>query len=458
MSPKISIARVVALETLEKVFSKRPTRVDDALSESITKHQPDSRDAALAYELCFGVVRNQTLLDYYIEPLLTRIIRRTQPTILHILRMGVYQKAFLERIPDFALVNESVNLARERKGSKAANFVNAVLRKFVDLPRLPELPQRSANNIRYLSIKYSVPEWLTRYLLIILGEKDAEWFMATSNKPAPIDLRVNKLKTTLNKTAERLRECGFNQLESMRFSPAGIRIQDGNIPQLIKSGLLAEGLVTVQDQAAQLVSYLVAPEPGDTIIDLCAAPGGKTTHCAELCEDKGSIFAMDINRDRLRLVEEQRLRLGLEGIRVLHPGSNEIKQFSKSKVDRVLVDAPCTALGTLRRNPDVRWARDPKDCMRMAKLQLSLCEKALSLLKPGGILVYSVCTVTDEETKDIVNTLETRFPGLIRESARDFLPAYAHEITTPDGLLRVFPHQHEMDGFFAVRFRNGLPQ
>ncbi len=410
------------------------------------------RDAALAFQLTYGVLRNCTRLDYYIEPFLSRSLKRTHHTALNILRLGMFQKLHLERVPDFAIVNECVLLAKRHCGKKTANMVNAVLRKAMQHPQFRRHPQRSKDPVRYLSVKHSFPRWLVQYLRCLLGDDEAEWFMAESNKAAPLDLRINMLNTTMKDVALVLKEAGVEDIKRMRFSPAGIRIPPASMNRVLESGILQHGLATVQDEAAQLVAYLLAPHPEETIIDYCAAPGGKTTHLAECTRDSARIIALDVNADRLERVHEHVQRLHLDSVEARVLDSSLYKRLRAHPADAVIVDAPCTALGTIRRHPDVRWTKTLSDIKRMARLQVKMCLDAVQLLKPGGVFVYSVCTVTDEETRDVVEAIRAQCPALIPQPVLNVLPRHGDEIVDHDGCLRMYPHRHETDGFFAARF------
>ena len=453
MTGKASIARVIALQTLERIFSKRPEKADESLDLLIRQYAVSSRDAALAFELVMGVTKNLNLLDFYIEPFLTRKITRTPPVILHILRMALHQKLNLERIPDFAIVNESVKLARQKCGTKAANFVNAFLRAFLAQEKPRALPPRSQDINRYLSIRYSFPEWIVGMFRAIMGEHDVEWFMAASNSTPPIDFRINPLKTTRADVVNLLRESGFTKVEETPYSPVGVRVKEAAALLIKSTGILDNGLVSVQDESAQLIAYLMEPRPGEKIIDFCAAPGGKSTHLAELSRDSAQIYALDINESRLQLVVENSRRLGLHSITTLPLTAKALYELRDFRADKILVDAPCTALGTLRRNPEIRWIRKPGDLRRMADIQIDICSRALAHLKPDGVLVYSVCTLSHDETIEVINNLLAMFPGLMIESPMIYIPGIPADMISRAGCMVSLTHRHNTDTFFAARMR-----
>jgi len=449
----VSIARIVAFETIEYVLSHSEAMADEVIDSLINRYGVKERDAALAFELTYGVLRNLSLLDYYLEPFLVRSTRHTPRSILNILRLGAYQKLKLARVPDFAIVNDSVEIARRAGNEQLAKLVNAVLRQFIKQKAYRSLPAKSRNPVRYCELKYSFPRWLVRYLRRRVGSEEAEQFMAESNKPAPIDIRVNTLKISVTQLRKRLKQMGFSSVEGMHYSPAGLRLINVRMPALRRAGILEQGLAVVQDQASQLIAYLLAPEPNTTIIDYCSAPGGKTTHIAELTGDKSRIIALDVTPQRLQLVEECCRRAGVSSVSIEILSAEVYERLKKHKADAVLVDAPCTSLGILRRHPEIRWKKNKTDIKRMAKLQQDICRKALALLKPGGIFVYSVCTITEEETTGVVEWLLKEYPELKVESAKDYLPRSGEEITTPEGFLQTYPHKHQTDAFFAVRLK-----
>lgn len=449
----VSIARIIALETLDRVLSQPEAMADETIDSLIHHHAVKEQDAALAFELSYGVLRNLSLLDYYIEPFLGRSIKHTPPKILNILRLAAYQKLKLARIPDYAIVNDSVELAKKYGNEQLAKLVNAVLRQFIKQKEPRSLPAKSRSPVQYCELKYSFPRWLVRYLRRQLGTLEAEHFMAESNKPASIDIRVNTLKISPKKLREQLKEMGFSAVEGMHYSPSGLRLIKARMTALRQTGILEQGLAVVQDQGSQLIPYLLAPQPNTTIIDYCSAPGGKTTHLAELTGDNAKIIALDINPKRLQLVEETCKRMGISSVSINLLTPKLYEELKRQKADAVLVDAPCTSFGILRRHPEIRWKKNKTDIKRMAKLQQTICSKALALLRPGGVFVYSVCTVTEEETTGIVNWLLKEYPYLKIEPVRDYLPRAGEEITTPEGFLQTYPHRHHTDAFFAVRLR-----
>lgn len=449
----ISPSRLVTLDALQIIFGQQEAKADEVLDLLIRENALNERDSALVFELTYGVLRNLNLLDYFIEPFLSRTLKHTPGEILNILRLAVYQNLKLRSVPDFALVNEAVNLAKKKSGSGGAKLVNAVLRRFIESGGKRSLPSRTQNPVRYLEVKYSYPRWLVKYLRKKFGEQEAERFMAVCNQPAPLDLRANILKTNAKALREKLKESGLPIIEGMRYSPVGLRLREISIRELMRTGILEQGLATVQDEGAQLISYLISPKPGLRIIDYCAAPGGKTTHMAELSEDKAGIIALDKNPRRLRLVEENCKRLGITCVKVVVLNEMNFAKIKEEKADAVLVDAPCTSLGTLRRHPELRWKKEKPDIKRLVKVQSKICQDALQLLKEGGVFIYCVCTITEEETTGLIKFLLNKYPQLQLESVLNFLPVNKEELTTSEGYLQTYPHRQMVDAFFAARLR-----
>lgn len=434
-------ARALAIEVLARMEATDAwlTPVLDArLSESPPR---DSRDAALATELCYGTTRRRLTLDFALAGVSDRRLGTLEDRVLAALRVGAYQ-LFYGRMPARAAVADTVEAIKELGLGRAAGFVNAVLRKLAALPAqpLPPLEPRAA----YLSLKESHPGWLVERWLHAFGVERTEAMLAANNQPPPLVLRANSRRTTREALLGLLSEAGL-QPEPTLASPAGVAlVAKGRVEALLG---FQEGLWQVQDEAAQLVVQYADVQSGVRVLDVCAAPGGKTCQLAE----RGPVVALDLHARKLDGVRAEAARLGLGEQLTLrahdatHPLPADLGLF-----EAVLLDAPCSGLGTLRRNPELRYRRTEEDIPRLAALQAQLLERAKAAVAPGGLLIYAVCSTEKEECSEQLR----RF----LEASRDFVLAPptgpgARDCPLEDGCLRTLPGPEGRDGFFAARLR-----
>jgi 16S rRNA (cytosine967-C5)-methyltransferase len=341
------------------------------------------------------------------------------------------------RVPDFAVVHEAVEL---EKDSGKPSLVNAVLRNIIRSRESISLPLRLDDPAQDISINTSHPEWMVKRWIGRYGVDEARCLAEANNAIPPLTLRVNTLRISRDELLAGLSEKGIMAGPS-RFSPDGITLDRAVSYQDLSA---FQGLFSVQDEASQLISYLLSPEPGEHVLDACAAPGGKTTHVAQLMRDEGEVTATDRDPHRLRKLEENVRSLGIRSIRVVQADIGDPKGLGT--FDRVLLDAPCSSTGVIRRNPDVRYRHTPRSIADFGKQQVRLLKSAASLVRKGGRLVYSVCSTEPEEGEDVVRDfLKTSGEFRIIESGPDFLGQFAER-----GFFRTFPHRHDMDGFFGV--------
>jgi 16S rRNA (cytosine967-C5)-methyltransferase len=413
-------ARSLALSVLFRV-SKENAFASSALRVAFGQNRGlGPADRGLATELVYGILRRRGLLDRAIAGASGRRIKDIDPKILDVLRLGAYQILYLDRIPPHAAVSTAVDLAKQRRAGRGASFVNAVLRRLVHAPELPPPADRAEDPAQHLADVGSLPSGLARRLIEDLGEDEALAFALASLEPGPLTLRANLLRTT---QADLQAEVGGVAGElpwAVRLPQAG-----GALP----ADLLAvrEGRATPQDEASMRVVALLDPQPGERILDLCAAPGGKTTHAAELMRDEGEVVAHDRLPARLARVAQAAQRLGLTSVK-----TSEALPPDAATFDRVLVDAPCSGLGTLRRHPEIRWRLTQHDVDELTRTQAEVLAQGAARVRPGGTLVYSVCTVTRAEGEAHLEALGGAFD--VQE------------------VLRTGPHQPGApDGFFAAR-------
>jgi 16S rRNA (cytosine967-C5)-methyltransferase len=423
----------------------------------------DGRDRALAVEIAYGVLRRLGTIDWRLQPLLQKPLVRLPVVVQMLLRMGAYQLLFLDRVPPSAAVSESVNLAKMQGRSLKrdwSGFVNAVLRALIREPS-PPWPSIEDGAAQALAVRYSMPEWLSRRWLDRWGIARAQTACEQVSVIPPLTLRVNRLQVGREEFLARLHEAGL-KAKATRVSPSGVILEDG-MPIPLLPGF-AEGQFYVEDEAAQLIPPLLDPQPGDLVLDACAAPGGKATHLAELMRDTGKIYAVDRSPSRLRLLYANRRRLGHGNIVPLVadvPDPSFVKAISHAigcrqglaRFDRILVDAPCSGLGVLRRHPEAKWRKSSEQFERHRALQMQILESAALCLRPGGVLVYSTCSTEAEENEGVIDQFLQFHAEFRRESVTPWLAKGATEFVTHRGDLSTTGNRDSMDAFYAARLK-----
>ncbi len=434
-SNSVSPARLAAFNILRRVAEGAYASV--LLASHADKLE--SADRALCHELVLHVLRRQLWLDRLIEHYANRKVSSLDESVLIALRLGLYQLRFLTRVPASAAVNESVNLIHYARLRSAASFVNAVLRRAV---REPETDPTSNihDPLERLAVETSHPAWLLERWIKAFGAAEAEEFARANNEPAPVAFRVVKNRAPADDVSDRLRAAGAELVPS-NVAPGAWRISGAGslLPELV-----AAGEVYIQDEASQLVTFLLDAQPGQHILDLCAAPGSKTTQIADLASDAAVIVATDLHAHRLRTIVST---AGLQGLKSIHCAALDGLQslpFPDGAFDRVLIDAPCSGTGTLRRNPEIRWRITPADIADLAERQKQLLRNAARVVKTGGRLVYSTCSVERDENEDVVQEfLENN------ESFRLIDPGVDAAMRTATGAVRTWPQREGTDGFFV---------
>jgi 16S rRNA (cytosine967-C5)-methyltransferase len=365
-----------------------------------------------------------------------------------ILRLGLYQLAYLDRIPESAAVNESVNLAKEMV-PRASGLVNAVLHNYLRRKDALTFPDPVSAPAASIAARHSLPEWLAAQWLDQLGFPETESLAEASSRQPPLTLRANTLRTTRDGLLRLFGENGFPAVPCTH-SPHGILMERRyQIPSLPG---YREGLFVVQDEASQMASLLLDPQPGERVLDCCAAPGGKATHLAQLMENRGELVATDISRAKLPLIREAAQRLGIGCLAVVSADLHRPETLPAGDFDRILLDAPCSGLGVIRRNPEAKWRLTQDDILRLAAAQKAMCANVATMLKKGGILVYSTCSTSMDENELVVQDFLSRHPDYVLEDLNGLFPDN-RELFTTDGMFRAWPHRHGMDGFFAARLR-----
>jgi 16S rRNA (cytosine967-C5)-methyltransferase len=419
---------------------------DLALDAELSARRASPRDAALATEIAYGTLRWQRYLDWTLTPHTRRRLDALDPRVLVILRMTAYQLVFLERIPAFAAVSDAVSLAGIRAQSDVAGFVNAVLRSFTRRGAREREPAPPSDPIEALAIRLSFPTWLATRWVDRYGVDEATALMRAMNERPPITVRANTLRLTREALAQRLTTEDGLVVAATRYAPEGLVVEHGGAPASWRA--FNDGACAVQDEASMLVTHLLEPSPGETIADPCAAPGTKTTHLAQLMENRGRIIAFDPQPSRLARVTEAAARLGARIVETRGGTVEALAGEFTGTCDGVLVDAPCSNLGVLRRNPDVKWRRGADDVATSASRQREILAAAAEMVKPGGRLVYATCSLEPAENEMVTRSFATARADFVVDPPGTFpLPL------DDDGVLRCRPHRHGTDGFTAIRFR-----
>ncbi|MBE9042532.1 16S rRNA (cytosine(967)-C(5))-methyltransferase [Oscillatoriales cyanobacterium LEGE 11467] len=449
-SQKLSTSRQIAFWVLAEI-DRKSIFSDVALDNGLQHHQPNKIDRKLIAELVYGCVRQRRSLDTIVDGLARKKSDRQPRDLRLILHIGLYQLCYLDRIPESAAVNTTVELAKQNNLAGLAGFVNGILRQYLRVRNTPDDPLKKAieNPIERLGIVYSYPNWIVENWLEQIGLEETEKLCKLFNRSPALHLRINPLKTTIDTVESALKERGI-QCDRSSYLPQGLKLTSatGEVKQLPGFN---EGWWTIQDGSAQLASYLLDPQPDETIVDACAAPGGKTTHIAELMGDRGKIWAIDRVASRLKKVRQNIDRLQLNSIEVCQGDSRDFPQL-KQQCDRVLLDAPCSGLGTLHRRADLRWRQTPQMAEELAILQGELLEAAATWLKPGGVLVYATCTLHPPENEGAIGHFLDKHPHwkIDPPSPESLLSPFV----TPAGWLEVWPTRHHLDGFFMVRLKH----
>lgn len=437
-------AREVALLTLNACH-RQGGWSDNILKKQLAQAGLDSRDGALATQLCFGVLQNQLLLDFYLSKFSNLPLKRMEGKVVQALRLGAYQMLFLTKIPHSAAVNRSVELTRAHcKNPRAPGMVNAILRNLErNLNSLPTIPQEDPAN--YLSILYSTPEWLVKEFLLILGEDETAKLLAANNTRPPITAMVNTVKTSSQALLEKLKEERVEAKEHPWLPDCLILSKTGDLERL---SAFQEGLFYIQDPASWLAVQAAEVKPGMRVLDCCAAPGGKSFAAAIAMENRGEVISCDLHPHKKKLIQAGADRLGLTIVTPMTADGKVFRPEWEQAFDRVLVDAPCSGLGVIRKKPDIRY-KDPAPLEDLPQVQRAILDNASRYVRPGGVLLYSTCTVLRRENEQVAQDFLSCHPDFKGE---DFTLA---DMIGPswNGMLTLWPHRQGTDGFFICKLR-----
>jgi 16S rRNA (cytosine967-C5)-methyltransferase len=441
-------AAFISLLRIEKEHSYADIIIDRELREGPLA----GPDRGLYTELVYGTLRRQGTLDHIIASFSTTPLAKLERAVVLLLRLGLYQIFYLDRVPVSAAVNETVNLAKQA-APRAAGFINAVLRSADRGRATITYPDPETEPAAHLAARHSHPRWIVAGWLEQLGFAEAEQLAAVMSTPPPFTIRANRLKNTREQLQERLTAEGITA-HPCSYAPDGLTVTSAvSLPTLSSFGA---GLFVVQDEASQLAALLLTPAPGEAILDLCAAPGGKATYLAELSGNSGTLLACDRKPRKLEQIREAAERLDITTITTAAlDATRPLTELQPPLFDRILVDAPCSGLGVIHRNPEGKWWKEAADPGRLAETQRLILANAADRLTPGGVLVYSTCSTTLTENELVVENFLNDHRDFVVEPVSTVLPRL-RDLETDRGYFRSWPHRHGMDGFFAARLRKTL--
>ena len=413
---------------------------------AINKHFKDvkisNQDRGLATEIIYGVIENKYYIDYMIDKLSKVKTNKMEIYVKTLLRMGIYQIMFLNSISDYAAVNETVNLAK-KKNSKVSGFINGILRNVIR--QKEEIGKvKTKDDVDYLSIKYSYDKWMIRNWMIHFGKEFTEELLEANNERPNIYLRTNTLKITRDELIKKLEKQNI-KAEKVNVVEEAIKVE--HLKDIENNSLYKEGLFTVQDVSSMLVGKVMNPKENSLVLDVCSAPGGKTTHMATLMNNTGQVVSRDIYDHKLKLIKAASKRLGLTNVDVEEFDGMKLDRESIAKFDYVLADVPCSGLGIIRRKPEIKY-KEKEEFRQLPPIQKKILENASKYVKVGGTLIYSTCTIQDSENIDVVNEF------LQKNKNFELVPIKEVNVDLENqekGYMKIYPNVHDMDGFFISK-------
>ncbi len=436
--------RTIALDLLIDI-EKNKSYSNLALNKVMTENNLISQDAGLLTEIVYGTIQRKLTLDYYLQPF---VQKKIDLWVRILLRMSVYQMVYLDKVPDHAIIHEAVEIAKEKGHAGIASFVNGVLR---NLQRKGVLSVTDIKDpIEQLSIATSHPKWLVKLWTDQIGLENTKQICQLNLQPPVQTARVNLAKSTRERVVTLLEDEGYTVQLSDIF-PQSIQNKRGN---LAFSMAYQQGLITIQDESSMLVADVVSPQPNEVILDACAAPGGKTSHLLEKLNGTGKVVALDIHKHKIKLIHATATRLGLSALETRQLDARLAQEnYPASSFDRILVDAPCSGLGVLRRKPEAKYEKTTEDIARLSAIQLNLLQQVSTLLKPGGTLVYSTCTINQSENEQVVKAFLQENAAFEKDfSIKDGLPEKISPFVK-ENYVQIFPHYFGSDGFFIASFK-----
>ncbi|BDG35093.1 16S rRNA (cytosine(967)-C(5))-methyltransferase RsmB [Saccharococcus caldoxylosilyticus] len=443
---KTKNVREIALETLLAIEEKEAYS-NLQLNKVIEEHHLSARDVGLLTEIVYGTVQRRDTLDYYLTPFLAKA-RKLERWVRILLRLTLYQVLYLDRVPDRAAIFEAVEIAKKRGHKGTASLVNGVMRS-IQRQGVPPL-EDIEDEVKRLAVATSHPYWLVKRWVGQYGFAETKRMCETNLLPPKQTARVNTARITVEEAMERLRQEGM-EVARGEVAAEAIRAEKGN---LAHTAVFREGLITIQDESSMLVARALGPKEGERVLDSCAAPGGKSTHIAELMDSTGQVISVDIHDHKVKLIEEQAKRLQLTNISTYVLDSRRLgERFEKESFDKILVDAPCSGFGVIRRKPDIKYAKTEEDIPSLIELQQEILRAVAPLLKRGGTLVYSTCTIDREENEEVIAQFLKHHPEFAPdETMQERLPEKVQPYVR-NGQLNLLPHYFGSDGFFIASLR-----
>jgi 16S rRNA (cytosine967-C5)-methyltransferase len=433
--------RGTSVKILNRV-ERTDSYLDKLLEAELRSGELNDFDKALLMEIVHGVLRWQSKLDWVLNGFFHGNFAKAEVTVRNTLRSALYQILFLDKVPDHAAVNEAVEFIKRIRGEKAGGLVNGVLRNIIRNKEGIHYPDVQNDAALYLSTMYSFPLWMVKRWMNRFGFYETEKLLEAQNQKPGLTLRINTMKTSIEEFMKMF-DLQNISYEKSNFLPMFLKTT--NLTNISNSEIFRRGFFTVQDESAGLAATLLNVQPGDRVLDLCAAPGGKTTFFGEVMKNQGTIVAVDKYQTRLNLVKGSCERLGLTNVQFVAADATD---FQTELADKILIDAPCSGLGVLSKKPDIKIKREMRDINEVVKIQEHLLNNAATLLKQGGALVYSTCTIEPEENFNVVKKFLETHP----EFEIDHAAKYSNEkIVTADGFIETFPHRNGIDGSFAIR-------
>ncbi|HPN39022.1 MAG TPA: 16S rRNA (cytosine(967)-C(5))-methyltransferase RsmB [Melioribacteraceae bacterium] len=443
-APLFTGVRGLAVKILNRI-DRTDAYLDKLLDTEIKQSDFSGVDKALLFELVHGVMRMLNRIDWVLNGFYKGQFSKAIPNIKNALRVALYQILFLEKIPDYAAVNEAVEFIKKAQGQKAADLTNAILRNIIRSKDTIRYPDPAEDITVYFSVFYSHPIWLVKRWLNRYGQEFTEQLLISNNNKPTLNLRVNSLVTNIDELKSLLDKVELKYKDGLYLNDF---LRMANLSNIADWEYFAKGYFSIQDESTGIPVSLLDVKPGDRILDLCAAPGGKTAYMSAKTENKGEIVALDKYESRIKVLQKNLSRLKVSNVKYIEADALEYKD--SELFDKILLDAPCSGLGTLTKKPDLKWKRELMDLKKLADLQYKLLEKGASLLKIGGDLVYSTCTIEPEENNEIVNRFLLEHNGYVLESAEGLIN---EKLVTKEGFVQALPNIHGIDGSFSAKIK-----
>lgn len=436
-------ARKIAVEVVDAILSKGAYS-NIVLNSKLNKATLEDRDKSLVTEIVYGTIKYKYTIDMILSSYLKLGLNKMNSFTLNILRTSLYQMRFLTKIPEFAAVNEAVNIAKKHASLSDSKLVNGVLRNYL---RNPEKIYYNQNDmVEKICFEYSFEPWLVKMFIKQYGAEKSQLILAGLNSTPNVTVRVNSLKMSYEEAMDKLEADGYEALEGF-VCPEAIRINKGR--SIEQNPLFKEGFATVQDESAMLVAPSMDLKPNMTVLDLCSAPGGKATHASEIMENTGTVYAFDIHEDKLPLIQDNAKRLGITNIKCGVIDAAAYEEKLKDSADRVLIDVPCSGLGIIRKKPEIKWTKNLKQLNEIITIQRDIMKNASKYVKAGGILLYSTCTLNKQENEDNVKWFLKTFPNY---SIEELFFGETDNILYSNHGTTILPNEY-MDGFFIAKLK-----